>query len=129
VSVELRCVRDGGVDDLAAGHCGTHLGHAVHRDEPTQWQPAGVLPGMSVSRRNPGSPCMACKDHVNLFLYDGTIVPDPDQIITGGHDNKTARTISFYPDSSIPRRPLTTMLRQIGANNRAGGWRKFKQQP
>jgi hypothetical protein len=33
----------------------------------------------------------AAKDHVNIFLYDGTIVPDPEGIITGGHDNKTAR--------------------------------------
>jgi hypothetical protein len=72
---------------------------------------------------------LACKDHVNLFLYDGAIVPDPHHIIIGGHDNKTARTISFHRDSTIPRRPLTTMLRQIGANNRAGGWRKIKQQP
>jgi hypothetical protein len=29
---------------------------------------------------------------VNIFLYDGAIVPDPEGIITGGHDNKTART-------------------------------------
>jgi hypothetical protein len=38
--------------------------------------------------------CTAAKDHVNLFLYDGGIVPDPDGIITGGHDNKAAGTIS-----------------------------------
>jgi hypothetical protein len=37
---------------------------------------------------------LAAKNHVNLFLYDGAIVPDPEGIITGGHDNKTARTIS-----------------------------------
>src|SRR5215469_12708850 len=36
----------------------------------------------------------AAKDHVNVFLYDGAIVPDPDGIITGGHDNKTARTVA-----------------------------------
>ena len=30
--------------------------------------------------------CTAAKDHVNLFLYDGGIVPDPEGIITGGHD-------------------------------------------
>src|SRR3712207_5042655 len=33
---------------------------------------------------------LATKDHVNVFLYDGGIVPDPEGIITGGHDNKTA---------------------------------------
>lgn len=32
------------------------------------------------------------KDHINVFLYDGGIVPDPEQIITSGHNNKTART-------------------------------------
>jgi hypothetical protein len=37
---------------------------------------------------------LAAKDHVNVFLYDGGIVPDPDRIITGGHDNKTARTVA-----------------------------------
>ena len=35
---------------------------------------------------------LAARDHVNVFLYDGGIVPDPDGIITAGHDNKTART-------------------------------------
>jgi hypothetical protein len=69
---------------------------------------------------------LATKDHVNLFLYDGAIVPDPDQIITGGHDNQTARMIAFYREDKIPTRPLRTMLRQIVANNRAGGWRKIK---
>jgi hypothetical protein len=62
---------------------------------------------------------LATKDHVNLFLYDGTIVPDPDGIITGGHDNKSARMISFYHGDKIKVRPLTTMLKQIIANNRA----------
>jgi hypothetical protein len=69
---------------------------------------------------------LATKDHVNLFLYDGAIVPDPDHIITGGHDNATARTIAFYRDDKIMQKPLTTMLRAIAANNRAGGWRKVK---
>ena len=69
---------------------------------------------------------LAAKDHVNLFLYDGGIVPDPEGIITGGQANKTARTISFRQDSRINRRALRTMLEQIIANNRAGGWRKLK---
>ena len=69
---------------------------------------------------------LAARDHVNLFLYDGGIVPDPHRIITAGHANKTARTISFREEDTIPRRALTAMLRQIIANNRAGGWRKLK---
>lgn len=36
---------------------------------------------------------LAAKDHVNVFLYDGGIVSDSDGIITGGHHNKTARTL------------------------------------
>src|SRR5919205_389636 len=39
---------------------------------------------------------LAAKDHVNVFLYDRGIVPDPEGIITGGHDNQTARTIAIY---------------------------------
>ena len=70
---------------------------------------------------------LAAKDHVNLFLYDGAIVPDPEGIITGGHTNKTARTIAFTRDGTINRRALTAMLQQIVANNRAGGWRKLKE--
>jgi hypothetical protein len=71
---------------------------------------------------------LATKDHVNLFLYDGAIVPDPDGIITGGQANSTARTVAFWEHDKIPRRPLITMLRRIAANNEAGGWRKLKQQ-
>jgi hypothetical protein len=69
---------------------------------------------------------LATKDHVNLFLYDGAIVPDPQGIITAGHENKTARMIAFYEGDEIPVAPLTEMLGQIVANNRAGGWRKLK---
>ena len=38
---------------------------------------------------------LAAKDHVNVFLYDGAIVPDPEGIITGGHQNATARTVAI----------------------------------
>jgi hypothetical protein len=69
---------------------------------------------------------LAAKDHVNLFLYDGGIVPDPEGIITAGQENKTARTISFYRGDTICAPALTAMLKQIIANNRAGGWRKLK---
>ena len=69
---------------------------------------------------------LATKDHVNLFLYDGALVPDPDGIITGGHNNKAARMISFYEGDRIKARPLTAMLKQIIANNRAADRRKHK---
>jgi hypothetical protein len=69
---------------------------------------------------------LATKDHVNVFLYDGAIVPDPDGIITAGHDNKTARTVAVYQGGKVPAAPLREMFRRIIANNRAGGWRKLK---
>lgn len=69
---------------------------------------------------------LAAKKHVNVFLYDGAIVPDPEGIITGGHDNKTARTVAIKQGETINASALTAMFQQIIANNRAGGWRKLK---
>jgi hypothetical protein len=70
---------------------------------------------------------LAAKDHVNVFLYDGAIVPDPEGIITAGHDNKTARTVAFWRGDRINGQALTRMFNEIIANNRAGGWRKVKE--
>lgn len=72
---------------------------------------------------------LATKDHVNIFLYDGGIVPDPDGIITAGHDNKTARTVAYWQGQEVETRALGAMFAQIIANNRAGGWRKLKRAP
>ncbi|MEC5191772.1 MULTISPECIES: DUF1801 domain-containing protein [unclassified Arthrobacter] len=69
---------------------------------------------------------LAAKDHVNVFLYDGGIVPDPDHIITAGHANKTARTVAFHEGEAVNKEALVTMFKAIIANNRAGGWRKIK---
>ncbi len=69
---------------------------------------------------------LAATDHVNLFLYDGGIVADPAGIITAGHGNATARTMAVRQGEQINATALTAMLRQIVANNRAGGWRKLK---
>lgn len=69
---------------------------------------------------------LAAKDHVNVFVYDGAIVPDPEGIITSGHDNKTARTVAFRRGEPINKPALLAMFRQIIANNRAGGWRTLK---
>jgi hypothetical protein len=66
----------------------------------------------------------AARDHVNIFLYDGAIVPDPQGIITAGHDNKTARTVAVRQNETINAPALTAMFKQIIGNNRAGGWRK-----
>ncbi len=69
---------------------------------------------------------LAARDHVNVFLYDGAIVPDPEGIITAGHDNKTARTVAISQGETLNAAALAAMFRQIIADNRAGGWRRLK---
>jgi hypothetical protein len=71
---------------------------------------------------------LAAKDHVNVFLYDGAIVPDPEGIITGGHDNRTARTVAVRQGETLNADALGAMFRQIIANNRAGGWRRLRRE-
>jgi hypothetical protein len=70
---------------------------------------------------------LAAKDHVNVFVYD-PIVPDPEGIITSGHDNKAARTVAIRHGEPINEQALTAMFRAVIANNRAGGWRKLKRE-
>jgi hypothetical protein len=69
---------------------------------------------------------LAAKDHVNVFLYDGGIVADPEGIITAGHDNTTARTVAIRRDETLNAPALLAMFRAIIANNRAGGWRRLR---
>lgn len=69
---------------------------------------------------------LAAKAWVNVFLYDGGIVPDPSGIITSGHDNETARTVAIREGEKVNARALKAMFKRIIANNRAGGWRKLK---
>jgi hypothetical protein len=71
---------------------------------------------------------LAATDHVNVFLYDGAIVPDPENIITSGHDNKTARTVAIRQGEAVKAPALAAMFKQIIANNKAGGWRKLKRE-
>jgi len=88
----------------------------------------------TIKRSNPyfvlrGNVCalLAARNHVNVFLYDGAIVPDPEGIITGGHGNTTARTVAVRRGETVNAGALGTMLAQIIANNRAGGWRVLKR--
>jgi hypothetical protein len=62
------------------------------------------------------------------MAVDGGIVPEPEGIITGGHDNQTARTVAVYEGETLNASALRTMFEQIIANNRAGGWRKLKRE-
>jgi hypothetical protein len=71
---------------------------------------------------------LAANDYVNIFLYGGAIVPDPDGIITAGHNNTPARTVAVHQDKPINRPALSAMVKQIMVNNRAGGWRKLKSE-
>ena len=59
-------------------------------------QPYFVLQGNVIA-------LLAAKDHVNVFTYDGGLVPDPDGIITAGHGNETGRTIGIRPGEKINR--------------------------
>lgn len=68
---------------------------------------------------------MATKDHVNVFLYD-PIAPDPEGIINQGHGNATARALQIYERDTVNRAALLNLFRAIVANNRAGGWRKIR---
>jgi hypothetical protein len=72
---------------------------------------------------------LAAKDHVNVFVYDGGIVPDPHGLITAGHQNKTARTIGFAEGDDVPEEHLLEFFRHLVADNRAGGWRTLKDHP
>src|SRR6266496_3435826 len=58
---------------------------------------------------------LAAKDHVNVFLYD-PIAPDPEGIVTAGHENKTARTAAIRKGETINARALTEMFKTIIAN-------------
>jgi len=69
---------------------------------------------------------LATKDHVNVFLYDGGMAPDPEKIITAGHGNLTGRQIAIYEGQAINEPALLALFRAIIAINRAGGWRKLK---
>lgn len=71
---------------------------------------------------------LGTKDHVNLFLYGGGSVPDPEGIVTGGHGNQTGRMISLYEGDKINKPAVRAMIAHIIADNRAGGWRKLNRQ-
>ncbi len=72
---------------------------------------------------------LAARDHVNVFVYDGGIVPDPHGLVTAGQENKTARTIAFREGDVVPEEALLEFFRRLVADNRAGGWRKLKDRP
>ena len=69
----------------------------------------------------------AVKDHVNIFLYDGGLTPDPEGLITGGHGNATGRTIAIRQGDTLNAPAFTAMVTHIIATNRAGGWRQLKR--
>jgi hypothetical protein len=68
---------------------------------------------------------LAAKDHINIFIYD-PIAPDTEEIINQGHGNLTARSIQLYEGDTIHEAALVNLFKAVIANNRAGGWRKVK---
>lgn len=120
---------DAYIDRLPAwqGRVCQHVRDLVHDADPEvtetikrTTQPYFVLDGNICA-------LLAAKDHVNIFLYDGGIVPDPQGIITAGHDNKTARTVAVRDGETLNAPALAAMFKAIIANNRAGGWREIKR--
>jgi hypothetical protein len=104
-----------------------HVRDLIHEADPEivettkrKGQPYFVLQGNVIA-------LLAARDHVSVFLYDGAIVPDPEGIITGGHDNLTGRAIAIRQGEPINDRAMVAMFRQIIANNRAGGWRRIQR--
>ena len=67
------------------------------------------------------------KDHVNILIYD-PIAPDPHGIINQGQGNATARAIQVYEHDALNDAALLQLFRAVIANNRAGGWRRLKDQ-
>ncbi len=57
----------------------------------------------------------------------GSVSSDPDGIVTGGHDNTTARSVARREGETIDAPALGAMLEQIVANNRAGEWQTLKR--
>ena len=70
---------------------------------------------------------LGAKDHLNIFIYD-PIAPDPEGIINQGQGNLTARAIQVRQGETINQRALITLFQEVINNNRAGGWRKVRQQ-
>ncbi len=69
---------------------------------------------------------LAAKDHVNVFIYD-PIAPDPEGIINQGQSNLTARAIQIFRGDVLNERAFLNVIKAVIANDRAGGWRKIKE--
>jgi hypothetical protein len=54
----------------------------------------------------PFAPFKAAKEPRHIFLHDGGKVPDPEGIVTAGHDNKTARTAAIRQGETINARAI-----------------------
>jgi hypothetical protein len=70
---------------------------------------------------------LGVKNHLNIFIYD-PIAPDPEGIINQGQGNLTARAIQVRQGETINQRALLNLFKEVIKNNRAGGWRKLRNQ-
>ena len=126
-------VLDSRVDDYLDGlpawqrEIGQQVRDLVHSVDPelTETVKRGGQPYFVLQ----GNVCalLAARDHVNVFVYDGGIVDDPAGLVTGGHENSTARTIAIHEGEDLRVPELIAFIAQIVADNRAGGWRKLKR--
>ena len=98
----------------------------VHAADPDVVETIKTHPPALLRARGNVCALLAAKDHVNVFLYDGGLTPDPEHLITGGQGTRRAARWPSTRASRSTRPALTDMFRSIIANNRAGGWRKIK---
>ncbi len=68
---------------------------------------------------------LGARDHINIFIYD-PIAPDPEGIINQGHGNLTARAIQVRQGEILNQPALLNLFKAVINNNRAGGWRKLR---
>src|SRR5262249_21035023 len=71
---------------------------------------------------------LAAKDHVNVFVYDGGIVRAPEGTIPGVQEKNPPARGPARGEETITAPAFPAMLRQIIANNGAGGGRKLKRE-
>lgn len=70
---------------------------------------------------------LGTKDHLNVFLYDGGLTPDPTGMINRGHGNATGRQIALYEDDPLDAEAFRAIIRHIADVNRRGGWRRLQE--
>jgi hypothetical protein len=92
---------------------GRRVGDRVHAAGPQVSQTVKRTRQPYFVRQGTVCALLAAGDHVNVFVDDGGIVPDPDGIITAGHGSKTARAVAIGPGEALTAAARSAMFRHI----------------